>query len=254
MKFLFMRLSPWLIAGVAGFLSAWQWRDALIYPWPLVIVWALAFFAVCAMAWRELTWRDTLEKMAPSFVTLAIVGFAFLLVEGSLTRFVTSLVFLLIPLVSLELLFLFLYDPTRYPVNGLSRFNIALVPVAGFFLASTWHGLGVFLQMRSWVSVASFILLGASFYFLTTHPNAHRTHRRRWMLLGGLLGGQIGLLGLLLPVSMAVQGALASLLLCLPMRIRRYAYQPQPSFKMAWSEGVLALAGFVALLFTARWA
>jgi hypothetical protein len=73
------------------------------------------------------------------------------------------------------------------------------------------------------------------------------------MLLGGFVGLHAGIFNLLLPLAMTVHGALAALIFSVPLRMRRYAYDPVPSNTIAISEGVLAALCFGVLLFTARW-
>lgn len=252
------RLSPWLIAALACLLASWQWQNPLFFPYPLVMVLAVQAAAIGFIGWRRISLGFLVEKMFPSLLAEAVMGGAFLLTENSLERWIVTGLFVGIPLLSLELFFLLVYDPSRYPVNGLSRLNLALLPVASFFLASTVSGLQVFLvdslHLPEWVWPVIFVLFGSVFYLLTAHPSAERAHRERWAWIGALVGLQVGLLGLLMPVGMAVHGAVAALIFSFPLRMRRYAYQPVPPPQLAWAEGVLAIGLFCALLFSSRWA
>jgi hypothetical protein len=253
MRLFFRRCLPWLTAGLAAGFVFWQWQDPLDYPWPLVLFLLWYLLAVVILVWKRLSWRDAVEKTLPSFLTLMAIAFWVLLIETSIERLIILLLFVGIPYLVLELLFLLMYAPARYPVNGLSRVNIAFVPLTAFFLAATFDGLLVFLRLPWWVPVAVFTLVGGLLFLFTAHPTANRPHRWRWAVLGGIIGLHIGILELLLPVSMLVHGALGAFLLAFPLRLRRYAYQPVPSRRLAWSEGLLACLFFVGLLVVSRW-
>jgi hypothetical protein len=73
------------------------------------------------------------------------------------------------------------------------------------------------------------------------------------MLVGALIGMNVGILGVFLPVSMATQGVIAALILCAALRVRRYRYDPRPAVRQARLEGILALIAFVTVLVTAKW-
>lgn len=210
--------------------------------------------AAAFIAWRRLSWRDALEKLGPSTLSLMILGSSFLLVETSVERWIVSLLFVGTILLVLELLFLLAHDAAHYPVNGLSRVNLTLVPVGGFYLAFTLTGLLTFIRIPWWMSMSGFAFYTAIVYWLTCHPTADHYHHRRWFLFGGCVGLHVGLLTLLLPVGMAVQGALAALLLAFPLRVRRYAFQPVPSSHLALAEGAMGGVAFFSLLLVSRWA
>lgn len=253
MKWFVMRLLPWLFAGAALFASRWQWLRPLDYPWPLAVFLIAYLCALVFVAWRKLPFFEAVEKLAPSALTLFILAFAFLLVEQNAEKIVVSLLFAFVPCLVLELLFLSVHDPARYPVNGLSRLNIAMIPIAAFYLGATLYGLKVFLRIPGWIVPAAFAALGGLLYYATSHPSADANHKRRWLALGGGLGLHVGFLGLLLPIGMMAHGALSALLLVFPLRLRRYAYQPYPTSGHAWTESLLAVLIFIAILATAQW-
>lgn len=253
MRTLLVRLLPWL-TGIAGALIGyWQWQFPLSYPWPLLSfgVWYLAVLVV--LSWNHLGFWEALEKAVPSVISLTTLGFGFLMAESTFERVILTVLFAGVPLLTAELLFLLTRDPARYPVNGLSRVNLTLVPVAAFFLASTLNELWVFIRLPWWIGLSAFTMFGAALYAATAHPTADRLHRGRWAGLGGGIGLHLGILGLLLPISMAAHGALAALLLAFPLRVRRYAYQPVPSVMHVWTESILAIIFFVGLLVSSRW-
>lgn len=254
MKILFYRFLPLLSALLAFAAANWQWQHASSYPFPLALslLWTVA--AILLIGWSRLSWSAGLEKMLPTVIALVILGFGFLVAEDSAERWTRTILFAGIPFLALELFFLAAFDPARYPVNGLSRLNLALVPFSAFFFTSTLNGLFVFVRIPWYTAPLGLMLFGAVFYFFTSHPTATDAQKRHWGWLGGLIGLHAGLLSLLLPVAMAVHGAIVALMIAFPLRLRRYAYQPVPSEKLAWAEGTLALVLFAGLLLVSRWA
>jgi hypothetical protein len=121
-------------------------------------------------------------------------------------------------------------------------------------------GLQVFLTDPAWVHIADtvtlgvFSLLGAILALITCHPTSDRGHRVRWSAFGALLGLQIGILCVILPVALPVIGCTAALGLASPLRARRYGHDPKPPTQLAWAEGSMALVFFLALLLVSRWA
>lgn len=253
MKWFVMRLLPWLFAGAGLFVARWQWLRPLDYPWPLLVFLVAFLSALAFVAWRKLPLGEAAGTLSPAILTLSILAFAFLLAESNAEKIVISLLFAFIPCLVLELLFLSVHDPARYPVNGLSRLNIAIIPIAAFYLGATLSGVKVFLRIPGWIVPVAFAALGGIFYYVTSHPSADATHKRRWLALGSGLGLHIGFLGLLLPIGMMAHGALSALLLVFPLRLRRYAYQPYPTNGHAWTESLLAFAFFIGILATSQW-
>ncbi len=248
-----LRIIPAITAFLSLLAAYWQWIHPLSYPWPLVWFGAWVVLASCILAWRHFSVSDGLDKFMPPFLTLLSLGLGFLVVDSFFGRLTLTILFVGIPYFFFELLFFLIHAPARYPVSGLSRFNIALVPIATIFLAASLDGLSVGLRLPWWMIIEALSLFGAAMFFFTAHPTAKGTHRLRWSLLGALVGMHIGILELILPLSMMAQGALAAFFLFIPLRLRRYFYQPKPTRRVAWSEAVLAVACFLAVLISARW-
>ncbi|HEU0051022.1 MAG TPA: hypothetical protein VFQ60_03125, partial [Patescibacteria group bacterium] len=188
MIILFFRLLSWITGILAIAAAITQWREPLLYPWPLVafLVWYL--LALSLLCFRRLSLRDALEKILPSVFVLISISLSFLLAEGAWEKWIVTGLFALIPFLVLELLFLLTFAPARYPVNGLSHVNVAFVPLGAFFLALAFDGLAVFLRIAPWMTLVAFMLFTAAAFYLTSHPTADHYHRRRWALLGGFVG------------------------------------------------------------------
>lgn len=249
-----IRFSPWA-AALAGFFfleGQWQWPHA--YPWPLLAALLSVLVSAVVIAWKRVPWFELINNLCPTVLLLVALGLAALHLETPLERQVLTGLFLLVPLMALEILFLLAFDPRRYPVNGFSRFNVALVPLCVAAAAFGLAGLAIFVQVPAWSVVIALTLLSALLLFVTSHPTASPAQRRRWTLLGGLAGLHAGMCVALLPVGLGVLAALAALMVGFVLRIRRYAYQPVPPRALALGEGLGAGAAFLILLLTARWA
>lgn len=248
-----LRALPALVAILQLVVVYNQAQHPLQYPW-IVLVGVVALpLASIAIAWRRVGFIDMLEKMTPSFVLMASLAFALLLTEGRASLTFIAIIASVASFVSLELLFILAFNPARYPVNGLSRVNIAYVPLAVWYVAATSSGLLTFLHMDRVWHVAIMVGLGAVLFRTTGHPGATFQQNIVWTILGALIGAHIGLLGILLSVSMATQGIIAAFLLSSALRARRYMYDPKPSVRQAWVEGVGAAALFSLVLGTAKW-
>ncbi len=250
---LIRRLLPIIATLSIGAAFWFQSRATALYPWVALCGVAVVPVAAFVISWKRTPISDFFEKMGPTFVLLLSLAFGLLLVEGALALGVLIAIAALATLISLELLFLFAYDPAAYPVNGISRVNLAYVPLAIWYAVRTSAGLLVFLHApRSWHLVVTTIL-GAVLFRTTNHPGATRRQNAAWTLIGVLAGLEIGWIGTLLPVGMGIQGAIAALLLTGALRVRRYLYEPKPSRRMAWSEGVGGLLLFALTIGTAKW-
>ena len=254
MKRLFLRGLPILMA-LTGALLAWlQWSTPLSYPWPLLgILVTFILFAFFLSFRCSTTFVEAVHLFLPTVVVIVATGLGMLLAEQPYERVVLTLILSGIPAFALELYYLANYDPTKYPVNGLSRLNIALVPVIAFLGAIALYGMQVFLRLNSWYSLLSFPLAAAALYFVTSHPTAEQPHRLRWSMVGAIAGLHAAILVLLLPVSLAVHGAIAVTMIAAPLRVRRYAHSPAPSRRVAYTEGISSIVLFLAILLTSRW-
>lgn len=250
---LLIRIIP-LFMGLATAGLFW-WQPQLPGTYPILVFLATAFLplASLAIAGRSVKFWDVMEKMGPTYIFVAVLGFAMLLTEGRLALIIVTALAAVAAFVSLELLFLLARDPGNYPVNGLSHVNIAYVPLTVWYAVSTSNGVLVFLQSAGIWHIAVCAVLGILLFRTTGHPGATRQQNGIWMAIGGLVGAEIGLLGLLLPVSMQMQGLIAVLVFCGALRVRRYLYEPKPSRRLAWSESVIGLVLFIVSLVSAKW-
>src|SRR3989344_9241878 len=126
---LFIRSIPLLVGLLQVLVFFFQRSHPEWYPWIVLVGLALMPVASLAIAWRKIRLPDFLEKMAPTFLLLASLAFGLLLAEGQWALWTLTLCAALGSFISLELLFLLIYHPSAYPVNGLSRINIAYVPL-----------------------------------------------------------------------------------------------------------------------------
>ncbi len=250
---LLLRLLPFCVALIEGVCFWLQLLHPLAYPWIAALGVLAMPSAVVMIAWRRISLHDAFERMLPSIVLTISLAFALLLVEGRVAIWSLLAIAAGSAYLSLEMLFVMVYHPSRYPVNGLSRINIAYVPVAVWYAASTSSGLLVFLHTRSIWHVVLMTVIGAALFRTTGHTDATAEEKNIWMVLGALIGVHVGLLGILLPVAMSVQGLIAAFLLSATLRIRRYLYHPKPSRMQAWIEGGAAFALFLLTLVTAKW-
>jgi hypothetical protein len=255
MKRIVLRSLPWLVALLGAGFAYGQFHFPLSYPWLLVI---FLLIYVGAFAWyagkRKQQAFQSFMQFLPSCLFLLSLFVAFLLVESPSGEWLVIASAFLIPLLTLELLYLALFETFRYPVNGLSRWNLSLVPAIAFLLAVSGNGLHIFLRLTPVYALIIFPLVMAILYDVTAHPTAEKGHRLRWGVLGGAMGLKAALLVLLLPIPLLSHGALAALLISAPLRIRRYAYAPMPSKRHAWVEGTLAAFFFMSILLTSPWA
>ena len=250
---LIIRLLPLLVALLEAALLGWQKSLPGTYPLLALAAFALLPLSSLAIAWRRVNFWDLTEKMAPSYLFIAVLGFALLLAEGQWPFLIILLLAAAATFISLELLFLLARDPGSYPVNGLSHVNIAYVPLSVWYAVSTSSGLLVFLHTDGIWHVALAAVLGVVLFRTTGHPGATKQQNNVWMVIGGMVGAEVGLMGLFLPVSLPMQGLIATLIFCGTLRIRRYLYAPKPSRRSAWTEALIGLALFAASLLSAKW-
>ncbi len=249
----FIRLLPFGASLLVGYLFWYQRSQPVLYPWLVLLAVGLVPGAALAMSWGKVSRLDLLEKISPTFLLLAALAFALVLIEGVGALWLLVLLAVVSTYLTLELLFLMLYNPSAYPVNGLSRMNIAYVPLTVWYAISTSLGLTVFLHVNRLWHVALAAFLGGVLFRTTDHPGATWKQNTVWMLIGLLLGLEVGWIALRLPISFGMQGFIAALLLTGALRARRYLYAPKPSRRFAWGEGIAVSAVFLASLITARW-
>ncbi len=253
MPYLFLRLLPWLV-GAAGFAAAeWTWRHPSDYPWALAAVLVAYVASGIVLGWRRLGAHDLTMKMLTPAVAFVALALASLLAEQPTERIALTILLAVVPGYALELLFLLAHQPSRYPVNGLSRLNLALVPLAAFCFAVGLVGMQIFVQLPKWITLAAFTGVGALLSFLTEHPGVERAIRVRWTAFGALLGLHVGALAVVLPVGLEVIGALAAIAFAWPLRARRYGYEPKPPRSLAAAESAGAMVLFLTILLVSRW-
>ncbi len=250
---IFYRPLPFLAAIAMAVGLYLQYVRPLDYPWYALLGAATVPAVALLMAYKRVHQADLAEKMLPTYLLILSVVFAVLLAEGHIYRIVLAVVGSLASLLSLELLFLYTFMPSRYPVNGLSRVNIAYVPLTVFFATSTSVGLMFFLHSSSILHVLGMLALGVALFRTTGHPDASREQNNRWMLVGAVTGLHLGLLGAMLPLSMEVQGTVAMLVFSGILRMRRYLYQPYPSKVQTWTEFAIATILLVSITVSSRW-
>ena len=248
-----LSLLPWLASLIVGASFYLQYQRPFDYPWIALVGVIVVPLVALAISRKRLSYADTFEKMLPTLLLVASQAFAILLVEGQVARWAMIVIGMVCTLLALELLFLLAFMPSRYPVNGLSRVNMAYVPLIIWYVVSTSVGLVIFLHSPQWIHIAMMCLLGIILFRTTGHPEATPEQNRIWMLVGGVTGLHLGLLGSMLPLSMAMQGAISMLVFSGVLRMRRYLYAPIPSRKTAWIELSATCILLAALLISARW-
>lgn len=231
-----------------------QWHQPLLYPVPLLIGIAIFSVASLLLLWKRISFAGFFERIVPPLALLFAITLAFLMIEDPLQQLFFSCVAVLTVTISLEMLFYFLFDPKRYPVNALSHMALASVPLTAYALAAGLSGLRVFVNLPAWIPCLLLGAYGLAAYWTTEHPVADVASRRRWRIMGVIIGLQVALFGLLLPLEVWTQGLLAAFLFAVPLRIRRYAFPPAPALRIAIFEAVFVSLFFGALLLTARWA
>ncbi len=253
MFFLFLRLCPWILAGVAAVLSWWQWRVPTLYPWPLLVLLGLYILACLAFLWRARHWREGALALFPTLTALLLLVFGHLFVETPVLRLFTSALFTFLPWFSLELGWFLLYDSAHYPARSFFRLHVALVPICVWYLLATLQEIHVFLPLVATWMLAAGCIIGILALFAGTVQAWQEGRERRWMWASLLIAIHLVAFMLFLPTSLTVHGALGALLVAIPLRLR---YLTRERAVSAWTlaiEGGVFLSLWVAILVTARW-
>jgi hypothetical protein len=250
---LFLRILPFLVGACQALVFWMQLEQPLRYPWIVLIGVCSLPLAVFALTWKRIRFLDVLEKMIPTFVLVLTLAFGLLLAEGAFARTVIIVLAALASMVSLEFLFLLICQPERYPVNGLSRLNLAYVPLIFWYVAATSSGLLVFVHADRGAYIIVLMAVSMILFRTTGYPGASFQQHLIWMTVGAMIGLHVALLGIFLPINMAAQGMIAALVGSAALRARRYMYTPLLSPRQAWIEGVTALVAFIAIVSTAKW-
>lgn len=254
MMYLFVRAVPWLSAAAAMLAVQWQWQNPSMYPYPMLGAIGVYIAASVLIGAGRLAWKELMVKSTPSLLLLVAAALAMLVIESPESKIALTILFAGTPLLTLELLFLLAVDPVRYPVHGLSRLNVALVPITTFLLAAALSGLRIYLQFDNLSIIAIFSLFGAAVFALTSHHASSHEQDRRWAAVGALVGFHAGFLVQVLPIGLPAQGLIASLILAIPLRMRRYAFQPVPARNVAIAESTGVAVMLAAVLLLSRWA
>ncbi len=249
----FFRLFPALAALTIGLTFYWQFGQPQAYPWIALIGVFAVVAGIFAMSRKRIKLADLAEKMLPTFLLLISLVFGMLLAEGFWAKLAIVFFGTVASFLSLELLFLLSFMPSRYPMSGLSHVNIAYVPLIVWYTVANSVGLITFLHSPEWIHIAILVVLSVILFRTTGHPGATQEQNRIWSLVGGLTGFHIGLLGIILPMSMAGQATLGMVMFCAILRLRRYIYHPLPGRRQAWLESALAVIVLGIAVGTARW-
>lgn len=252
MFFLFLRVSPWIVAGFAALLSSWQWRSPTLYPWPLVAALCAYILGSIALLWRSSAWRSGAVALLPAFLAMFVIGFGHLLIEETGLRLWTTFLFAFIPWLALELGWFMLYESHHYPAKAFVRLNLALVPISTWYLLTTLQGIRVFLQVlpSGLMTVCVFMTV---LWFVITLRSWRDAREKRWLWASLVIGVHVALLLVVLPISMPVQGAIAALLIALPVRLRHLAHERRPFFRGLLLEGGALGLLWMGVLLSARW-
>ncbi|MCC7357098.1 hypothetical protein IT408_01160 [Candidatus Uhrbacteria bacterium] len=250
---LILRLLPFVTALTTGVLFWIQRKEPALYPWICGISILLFCFSVAGIVWGRMTLVDIFEKIVLPFLLQISLVFGLVLVETTISLWIVIISSFVGMALSLELLYLYCFERERYPVNGLSRLNIALVPIIAWYTVSTSVGLLNFLHFPHFIYVFINGILGMILYRTTGHPGATPSQNRIWMGIGLLIGLHVGWIGLHLPLSMPMQGVIAAVLLSGGLRMRRYVYNPKPSRRIALFEGTAIFVLFTVAILTAKW-
>ena len=248
---LFLQLLPLLVGALNAALFFIQISVPNTFPW---IVFATPFlFAATAIAMLWKRHHKDLRSVLPATVTLACCAYGLLLSEGALSYWIIPLFAGCLSYYLLQLIFLSVFVPARYPVNGITHANLAMVPVALWLSAFTSFGLMVFMNVSHFFPLA--VMVGVCFllFYGTSHPESDTKSRWRWVIIGSWIGLQLGILLSVLPVSMETAGALSALLGGFVLRVRRYGIVPQIARRIVITETLCALGLLILILALASW-
>lgn len=250
---LLRRLLPFLVAILSGVVLSLQSRSPETYPWLGAIAPVVFACAGLFVSWKRIPLAELVSRILPSVLALAAMTYGLLLAEGWLARFAIPFGGALVSYVALELLFLLTFLPARYPTNGLSHFNLSLVPGILFLAQNTSVGLTMFVHESRVIPILVLAGAAAALFWSTAHVEANAAHRRRWSAIGAWLGAHVGLLGAFLPVQVSLHGACAALLGTLALRARRYGISPLLPRSLVLAEVLGGGIFLAAMLGTARW-
>jgi len=251
--FVVIRFLPACIGIALTAAFAYQARHAETYPFTALFGAAAFIAGGCIIAWSRHRRIADARPIIPGVLTVFALGFGLILAEGTLATVVVPLIAGGASFLVLELLFLSLYAPARYPVNGLSHVSLSLVPIALWFVSYAALGLTVFLHVTRIVPIAVLGLTAFILFAATAHAEASAASRRRWSLIGGWLGVQLGILIVALPLDLIASSTFVALAGAYVLRTRRYGIPPFVPRRQVVGEAVTFLSLITVILATARW-
>jgi peptidoglycan/LPS O-acetylase OafA/YrhL len=247
------RLLPFAIGIICAVFFAMQARYAEWYPWLLAPAFIIFIGGIITMLRKgRRGWEDT-RLVVPSLLALLSAGFGMLLLEGSLRYWGIPIFVGVVSYFIVELLFLSTFFASKYPVNGMTHMNLALVPVIFWLAAYTMSGLLVFVNTHRALPIALFTAAGGVLWYVTAHPEASGESRRRWMLIGAWMGMQIGMLIAIVPLRMEVHAMIAALCGAIALRVRRYGIAPPIPRPTIIFEVIVGAVLLIAVASTAAW-
>ncbi len=248
------RLLPFVVGGICAVFFGMQARYAEWYPWILApaLVAFLGGVALMLQKGRRRGWGD-LRLVIPSLLALLSAGFGMLLLEGSLRYWGIPIFVGLISFLILELLFLSAFFASKYPVNGMTHLNLALVPLIFWMSAYTLSGMLVFVNTHRGLPIVFLGVAGGVLWHVTAHPEASGESRRRWTLIGTWMGMQVGMLIAIVPLRMEVHAMIAALCGAIALRVRRYGIAPPIPRRTILLEAVIGTALLIVVASTATW-
>ncbi|MFA5129934.1 MAG: hypothetical protein WC477_03360 [Patescibacteria group bacterium] len=249
----FFQFLPLLCAIANAGLFFFQVQSPNSYPWMIVFPPILTFGAMILMVWRKRRNISEWRAMIPLIFTLSASGYALLLSEGIVSHWIIPIFVGCATWYLLHLMFVSIFLPARYPVNGISHANLALVPVALWFTAYTSYGLMVFINVSRLIPPGVMTLSCFLLFYGTSYASGATASRWRWTLIGTWIGLQIGILINAMPSSMETIGALAALCGGYALRVRRYGIFPLIPKRMMLIEALSAGGLLVLILALAAW-
>lgn len=251
--FVVIRLLPALIGAYTALAFFIQAKQAASYPW--IAISSVAVFAAGGfiIAWSRHRHLGDARPIATGVVAIVCMVFGLILAEGTLATWIIPLLAGGTMLLVSELLFLSLYAPARYPVNGLSHVNLMLVPISLWLVTYASLGLTIFINTSRLIPVAALGIASFALFSSTSHAEASVLTRRRWSFIGGWMGIQSGVLVVMLPLNLIASSTLVSFVGAYALRTRRYAIPPVVPKKQIVSEALAFLLILAVILATARW-
>lgn len=248
-----LRLLPFATGVATVILFYIQSKSPATYPWQVIATPVIFLASGYLIGRKQHEILPLLQRMVPSALAICVAGYGLLLAEGIFATIVIPLSIGCIAFVCLELLFFSTYLPARYPVNGLSHVNLALVPLILWLASFTSVGIMDFINASVFIPIAVMTGTTALLFWATSHADASRESQRRWTLIGAFIGMHLGILGALLPLSLTPLASLSALLGALVLRARRYGITPALRRRVMFLEPVIGTLFVAMLLVTSRW-